>query len=158
MVELVFSAAPDVWVPDLGGQIRDRLNAGRLVLWRSVSGALLVLANVATDGGIDTVGIRRNRFDAFASDGVPLVMGRIEATSCGLWSPHGYSSSRPVTVHAYRPDDDAADPDELYEVWKARMQELAESDDPHAWLRQVPDRHPDEPCPVAHCPVQVAQG
>lgn len=157
MADLIFSADPTVWVPDLGAQVRAQLDAGRLVLSRSVSGATLLLANVSVDPGIDTVGIRHNRHDPFGTDGLPLGMGLVSGTSCGLVSTSGYRSSRPVTIHAYAPDDPGVDPEALYEVWKARLRELAAGDEPLAWLEQIPEGHPDEGCLVAHCPVRDAE-
>lgn len=152
VMELRFTADPAVWAPDLGQRIRAHLERRHILLWRSVSGAVLSLANVGTRGGVDVVGIRNNPYDPFDTDGLPLVLGRIDATSCGLWSPTGYRSSRPVTVHVLERADDA-DGVVASEDWQRTLRAIADKDAPHAWLEQVPDGHPREPCPVAHCPV-----
>ena len=155
MMELRFAADPTGWNPDLGSAIRGDLDDGRIVVWRSVSGAVLSMARVHGDGGSDIVGIRNNPHDPFGTDGLPLVLGWIDATSCGLWSPGGYRSSRPVTVHVLDVDD-VADGAVVYQEWRRVLQTVADEDAPHAWLAQVPSGHPPEPCPVAHCPLVLS--
>lgn len=153
-MELLFTADPAVWDPTLGDRIRTAIDAGQIVIWRSVSGASLTIANVSDGTGVDVVAIRQNPHDRFASDGLPLILGRPEATSCGLWAPTGYRSSRPVIVLAY---DDAQQVggDEAHAAWAAALLEVAafDGDDPRAWTRHLPDGHPPERCPVNHCPV-----
>lgn len=157
MIELRFAADPAVWDPDLGRRIRGDLDDGRIVVWRSVSGAILSLTRVHSDGGTDTVGIRSNPHDRFDTDGLPLVLGRIDATGCGLWSPTGYRSARPITVHVLDASDDAdAATAAAFADWRRTLDSLADPAAPHAWLEQVPPGHPDQPCPVAHCPLALA--
>lgn len=156
-MELCFTADPALWDPDLGQRIRSHMDEGHIVVWRSVSGAVMTLANIGSAGGVDTVGIRNNPHDPFDADGLPLVLGRIDATSCGLWSPTGYRSSRPVTVHVLERADDA-DGGAGSEDWQRTLRAVADKEAPHAWMEQVPDGHPHEPCPVAHCPVALNGG
>ena len=156
MIELRFAAGPAVWDPALGRRIRDDLDEGRIVVWRSVSGAILSLTRVWRHGGTDTLGIRNNAHDPFDTDGLPLVLGRVEATSCGLWSPTGYRSARPITVHVLDPSDDAdAATAEAFADWRRTLDSLVDRAAPHAWLEKVPPGHPDQPCPVAHCPLAL---
>lgn len=151
----LYVADPDVWEPNLGAAIRTELDDGCVVVVRTVSTAALVLANVVASGGVvETYGIRRNVNDPFGSDGLALLMGRVEATSCCVWAPNGYRSSKPVTVHVLdAPDEDA----DTFGPWSDRRRELSDLyDDPLDWVWRMPDGHPPEPCPGNHCPLAAA--
>ena len=151
-IQILFTACPDVWDPDVGARIRERLDAGRIVVWRSVSGSALTLANLDGAGRVETYGVRHNARDPLAIDHMPVLLGRIEATSCGLWAP-GYRSARPVIACAL---DDPAEADDVQDVFVARLLELADDPGgPQAWLAVVPPTHPGDACPVNHCALRM---
>lgn len=153
-MQLLYAADPAVWDGTLGTRIRHELDAGWLVVTRTVSGAAMTIGNVATgDGTVEPVAVRHNPTDPLDTDGLPLALGRLEATSCGLWAPTGYRSSRLVTVHVLDGPAEAAD---TQGPWETHLLALAATGpDPQAWLRQVPSGHPGGACPGNHCALRL---
>jgi hypothetical protein len=156
-MDIVYTADPTVYDPDVGARVRAVLDAERLVLLRTVSGSALVITR---DGDGDMVSVRHSITAAarFESDGVPLVQGRIEATSCCVWSAAGYTSSRPVVIAALEGDATGPGIQAVTDRWKETLRGLAALDpqDPLGWLRVPQAGHPEEVCPGAHCALKMA--
>ena len=144
LYELDTEAAFDA---ELGTRILAELAARRVVIWRSGSGAILGLVLDPADG---LARVRINLHDPLDFDGHVLLFDSLDATSCGLWTSDGYTSSPPVLVTSHPAGTDFG---EAIAVLRPRLKVLlaAAHETAPGWRDIVRPGHPTQPCPVAQC-------
>lgn len=122
------------------------------MLWQSGSGAILGLAGDAADG---FTMVRISGHAPLPMDGFTLMIDRLDATSCGLWTADGYVSTPPVLVtsHPLGTPMDLEVPRQR-QRWQDLL--LAANKRTPDWRARIRAGHPDESCPVPQCAKVVA--